>query len=337
MRRVIAIEQISPMDSLSVENRSLGCTEYQFYKLINELAKVESLEVICFNAKQNKEKINGVTYDSISNISNYAISNNDYTLFLRPLSDDILDKVKKSKLIWWRHNLYNQTEFLKSKNCFDNTTYFIFPSKDSLLQFNLNYSKNIRNNIVIPNILYEGEFLENKNKCIPRKNNHIVYASGWHKGVEKIVDIIRNYNDFHKKDPVILNIMHPGYGLKDLKSQLNYINTVLPSHSNILGKKGKSEYAFEIKQAFATIAPDFRETFGCVFAESIYLGTPVIYDKKNEPLKDITGDIGICDYNSIETVFRAINFLRYEFNGIVSLDKKYLLENNIELWKKIIL
>jgi glycosyltransferase involved in cell wall biosynthesis len=336
MTNIIVIDQNSSLDQIAVENRPLGATEYQLYKLIESLSLNTNYQIVCFNKKSTPQYIGNIYYKPLKLITDpVQHTQQGVVLYTQPIPVDIVLKYSQYTKIWWRHNLCSNTEIERHKKLIDETDYFVFPSRYALSQFTEVYNVNPNKTIVIPNILYEKEFIDTKLTTITKNTTHIVYGSAWSKGVETVVDVITAYNEHNISTPIVLQLMHPGYGIQKYNHQLEYIHHKLPHHSVVLGKLSKPLYAQHIKKALATIAPDFKETFGCVFAESLYLGTPVIYHNNNEALKQLVGPVGMCDYYSIGSVIDTINSFRQN-PRTCELSKEYLYDHCILLWHNLI-
>jgi glycosyltransferase involved in cell wall biosynthesis len=73
------------------------------------------------------------------------------------------------------------------------------------------------------------------------------------------------------------------------------------------------------------------------FAESYYLGTPVIADYRSGAVKEIIDNNYIVNYDNDEETFNKILFIKNNRDNIhVSLGEKFKLEYNINLWYDII-
>ena len=80
------------------------------------------------------------------------------------------------------------------------------------------------------------------------------------------------------------------------------------------------------------MAPRFPETFGCVFAESYYLGVPVIADIHSGAVKEIIDNEYIVDYDYPEKVYEKIQSLKTR--PAIKLDDKFL--TSIDKWEELL-
>ena len=80
----------------------------------------------------------------------------------------------------------------------------------------------------------------------------------------------------------------------------------------------------------------FPETFGCVFAEALHLGVPVLgnINSKNG-YHEILKKEYLCNFNNIPEVIKKIEEFR-EKRPIVKLDEKFYIKETIKNWLKLL-
>ena len=105
----------------------------------------------------------------------------------------------------------------------------------------------------------------------------------------------------------------------------------------IAGPQNKEDYAMIIKSSLCLLVSSFPETFGCVFTESYYLGTPVIADYRSGAVAEHLDNDYVFDYDDPEDVYEKLEWLRKNRDNVkVKLDHKFMMEPNIEKWKKLL-
>jgi glycosyltransferase involved in cell wall biosynthesis len=93
----------------------------------------------------------------------------------------------------------------------------------------------------------------------------------------------------------------------------------------------KEEYCSIIQSSLCTITTDFYETFGCVFAESYYLNTPVILSDKISAIHEFLNNDHMCNldnYDSFEA--RLLEF--YENRPLVYLKSSFMDNESLNCW-----
>lgn len=357
--KIIFVDYTSSHTHTSIKNRAIGASEYQFYNLIEKLSIYK--HIYCYNFIKNIIEIDNITYDNFDNFTD-NISNDDIIIFQRflPNNQAVLNKISKNMIYLWIHDITGPTLFLKNdttlkkfyandsikfkedylNNIHNNENYkFIYNSlfckklfEEYLLKYDITIKEN-RNHLIY-NILYDDELkIINNNKQI--NINNIVYASAWQKGIEKVISI---FDFIYTKDnSITLTLMSPGYDYHNFKDYEQSLKDKYKDNIVILGPVNKQEYAQVIQSACCVISSTFQETFGCVFAESYYLGTPVIADKKSGAVVEIIGEEHIVNYNNYDEVYNK--FMEIKNNRdklIINLGEKFSLDYNLKLWKHLL-
>ena len=358
---IIFVDYTSSHTHSSIKNRPIGASEYQFYNLIEKLSNYT--HIYCYNFMEKIIKIDNITYDNFNNFVDH-ISNDDIIIFQRflPNNQIILNKIQNNKVYLWIHDITASSLFLRN----DTTLINYYANNNNNIQFKKDYLNNIQTNknynfiynslfckklfeefllkydIVIEenrnhliyNILYEEE-LKTTNEINKININNIVYASAWQKGIEKVISI---FDFIYEKDnSTTLTLMSPGYDYHNFKDYEQKLKNKYKDNIVILGPVTKQEYAQVIKTACCVISSTFQETFGCVFAESYYLGTPVIADNKSGAVVEIIGQENIINYNNYNEVYnKFIEIKRNRNKFTIQLDEKFLLDYNLKLWKGLL-
>lgn len=362
--RFIFIDTSTTLTHNDVTNKAIGASEYQFYNLLKNLA--HKTEVFCFNFSVITPKIDNVNYVNIQQIIPFQLNENDVIVFQRFFPNDInlLNKVINNKVYVWVHDLTCIEVFVggnknlvpqlhENPSSFKNNilgffidkpnVHFIFPSdtaKSVFVDFFEIYGYNIdskRLNIIY-NILYPGEFESIKNmniNDITINKYQLVFASAWTKNIRDVVavfDYIYSKNNQYK-----LVLMSPGW---DTSLFVEYSSELKEKYGNsieILGPQNKNSYAQVIQSSLCVLTSTFKETFGCVFAEAYYLGTPVIADIRSGGVCEIIDKDYVIDYIDLENVYQKVCKLTEMRNTMqVKLDEKFMMDANIEKWLKIL-
>ena len=127
------------------------------------------------------------------------------------------------------------------------------------------------------------------------------------------------------------------HGYESNRECENEMKQKFGNNVEILGPQNKEKYAEIIKSALCVLISSFPETFGCVFTESYYLGTPVFADYRSGAVAEHLDKQFVLDYDNPEEVFNKLEWLRNERRFLdIKLDSKFLLDYNIEKWKKLL-
>ena len=315
MRLVYFYDSTSDKNHISVLQNPIGGSEYQMYNLIGELSKY--LSIICFNNTYESYSLDNVVYEPLCKIINHNFNDNDTIIFQRffPSDENIINKIKHLKIYIWCHDINtiqicsNNDPKIMNKFMFEddfknlvlfrryvtnkiinNNANFIFVSNYQKISFvrDLNYygiNVNESKLFIIYNILYEKEFA--LNKIIPCDVNYhdIVFASSWTKNIEKIIEIFEFI--MTKTNKFRLVLLSPGYDNNTIQKFAPLLQEKFRENVIIHASKNKNDYCEIIKSSLCVLSSRFPETFGCVFAESYYLGTPVIADSESGAVREI--------------------------------------------------
>ena len=358
MKKIIIIDSISNYTHIDISNKSVGSSEYQLYNLIKNL--LLDHKIVCYNQIKEENILDGVLYLNYNNLEKDNIIKSDIILINKyfPINTKILNKIIKNKIFFWIHNLIEDKIFLNNEYIYikhfkENQEQLkkvidvIFLKRNVFFILNSNFTKKIFLNyfnnhnlvvdenktIIINNILYNYDFVKIKNTKLSINTYNLVYASNWEKG---IFDILKLFDYILKKDKnFILTLLSPTNNI-DIKFK-NELKKKYGNNINIVGSVNKEEYCKIIKSSLCVLTSKFSETFGSIFAESLYLGTPVIGDINSGAVPEIIGDNFIVNYDDQDKFYNKLIEIKNYRNIInVKLNEKYLFEKNFLLWIEII-
>jgi hypothetical protein len=360
-QKIVLLDITSNNDHINIKNKAIGASEYQLYNLVNVLSK--NYNITCYNNKNNTT-IDNIIYKSWQkDLLIDQIEQNTNIIIQRMLPNvkkEVYDKIKNNKIYLWVHDLISNDYFLfnytgderkyynNSNNFKDEILQTIYENKNIHFVFVSNYIKEQfiiffkKYNIVfkkyrlnvIYNILYEEEFINIKNNNIVVNKNYITYASAWQKGIEQVINVF----DHAKKvdNDLKLVLLSPGYDWNNFKDYADNLKTKYKDDVIIHGPVNKEEYSKIIKESMVVLTTTFRETFGCVFAESYYLETPVIADYRSGAVKEIIDNNYIVNFDNKQETVNKILYLKQNRDNIkIKLDDKFMLDYNIHLWNKL--
>jgi len=348
--RIIFIDGVDMpnLNHRDIKNRAIGASEYQFYNLIGEFSKL-NLEIICYNNSYENIIIDKVQYKNIKYIKSDIFRINDKIIVQRMCALIPTLLIETNEIIVWFHDKPDDFIFKLSKSC-EESLFIINKNKNIHFVFNSETTKEVYLDFiykkgilfddnrceVIYNILYEDDFIEYKDKNFEIDRNTIIFGSAWMKGIDIIMQVFHYI--VQRNNDIKLILLSPGYDYHVWQEYKLQIENVFKERLVVLGPVDKKTYCEIIKSSLCVISPVTFETFGCIFAESYYLGTPVIADIRTGAVKEIIDNEFIVDYSNPESVLQKILFLQENRDNIkVVLDNKFLLEENLFLWKNFVL
>jgi glycosyltransferase involved in cell wall biosynthesis len=195
----------------------------------------------------------------------------------------IYNKIKYNKILLWIHDLTEKNVFLfnydeEERKLYNNNKLYII----NILKIFYN-NKNI-------NYIFVSNFIRDKFK------NYITYVSAWQKGIEHVVNVFEHVRKYDNELKLVL-LTH-GYEWHNFKDYAEELKKKYSDNIIIYGLVNKNQYSKIIKESMVVLTTIFQETFGCVFAESYYLGTLVIADYKSGVVKVIIDNNYIVDFDN---------------------------------------
>ena len=354
-KNIYFIDLTSGLTHLETNGVAIGASEHQFYSLIQEL-KNNNYNIHVFNKiTENKliDSINYYNYEKIYDMTDIIGKSNLIIQRFKIIDKKFNEIFKDNKKYLWIHDLNHEWVLTANSNqnfinLFRNNKkdfFYNYLSDNIHFIFNSEYTKKLyydmfnENGIhlnndrfeIIYNILYENEFKDLVKK--ESKNNYIVFASAWHKGIDYVINLFRCLCKYDNETRLFL--MCPGYMHDRYKDYEKVIKNEFGARVVIFGALKKKDYAKVISGALCVLSGVYSETFGCVFAESYYLGTPVIADIRTGAPKEFIDNNFIINYeNPVEFLIKISELKKTRPN--IKLDGKFKLEYNINLWKKIL-
>jgi len=362
-KQLTFIDLTASFNHKSIKNRAIGASEYQCYNLIEILSQTHP--ITCYSLNKDVVNIDNILYKSFErDLLNDDIEINSVVIVQRMLpniKNIIYNKIKNNKILWWIHDLAEMYVFMCNYTSEEQTYYknmerfrneilreiyenkninFVFVShfiKDKYVIYFKNHGFEIEQSRlhVIYNIMYEEEYAGVKNEIIPVNKNYITYASAWQKGIEHVISVFDYAKKYDRELKLVL--LSPGYDWNNWNSYANDLKQKYGKDVIIHGPVDKLKYSRIIKESLVVLSTIFEETFGCVFAESYYLGTPVIADHRSGAIREIIDNNFIVNFDNKEETFNKIMEVKNNRNNTnVRLNEKFGLEENLKLWNSII-
>jgi len=312
-----------------------GASEFLFYLTTKELAKYINLSI--FN-RDIPQILDNIEYKFIDTNLNPNIENINNSVIIIQRHFDIAINLHKinpnNKYIIWNHDyLEGESNYLTgSYNFMDINNYFSQNNIKiiSVSNFHRNNIKSILPNVSVTpiyNSLFPEYFVKNKN--INYDKNKLIFASNWAKGLDRVLNIGMEYYKYNKEFKLLL--------IKPTYCEWNPELQKYPFIEKIGCITNKVEYCNLLQECLALLSTSFPETFGCVFAEALHLGVPVIGDSSIQAgFHEIIPQEFMCNFNKPNEVINKIESFRNR-RPSVNLDEKFYSESVIEKWKDFIL
>ena len=316
----------------SIIDGGSGASEFLFYLTIKSLSR--HFNIVVYNSN-SPCKIDDIEYRFLPDNMNPDIDNNSVVIVQRHFNILIdLHKLNPlNKYILWSHD-YLEEEFNHLSGNYDVSSinnYFLKHNIHivSVSHFHKsNILKRLSNVNVTPiyNALFPEFFIKDSN--INFDKNKIIFASNWVKGLDKVLNIGKYYYKKNKDFKLIL--IKPKYC--EWEPDL--------SEYPFIEKRGcienKNEYCKLLQSCLCVFSTSYPETFGCVFAEALHLGVPVIGDNSVQAgFHEIIPQELMCNFNNPDKVINIIENLRTNRPN-VTLDSKFYYESVINEWVKLL-
>jgi len=327
---------------LSILNDGGGASELLFYTLAHNLSK--DYKVIIYNLEKEQLILDNIEYNYFNRNNLDFIKNINNSVFIIQRHFDIaidLHKINsKNKYILWSHD-YLEYSFSNLSGNYSQDYINAYYSKNaiSIVAVSNFHKNNVMSKFpntsiyVIYNALFPELYVKHDLTNIDFNDNHIMFASSWSKGLHNVINIACEYYKVNSSFKLLL--LKPSYDTRDYDFS-NY------PFINVLGNiKNKSEYCKLLQSCLCVLTTSYQETFGCVFAEALHLGVPVIGDNSiKSGFQEIISEENLCNFRDSQEVIKKINTLKelrqnhnYKLN--ITLDSKFYSEQIIEQWKKV--
>jgi len=317
----------------SIVNSGCGASEFLFYTTAYKLSKY--FNVTIYNrGNHNPQVIDNINYLYLYDNRNMIDNINNSIVIVQRNFDLIYNLHKKNhnnRYILWSHDhIQNKKSHLFNSRTYDDiNNYFSMNNIDIVVvsDFHKNTISNCFPDVKIYRI-YNAVFPEYivRNPNISYDKNQIVFASNWGKGINKILKIGLEYSKINTDFKLIL--LKPNYC--DWQPDLSRY----PFVKMIGNIKNKIEYCELLQKSLCVLTTSYPETFGCVFAEALHLGVPVIGDNNIKAgFQEIIKPEYLCNFNDPKKVINIIDIIRKD---IVKLDDKFYEDSVIKEWIKLI-
>ena len=318
----------------TIINSGGGASEFLFFLTAYKLSAFFNVTV--FNRDRDEKRIDSVQYLFLPDNLNPNIENINNSVVIVQRSFNIvinLNKINSSnQYILWSHDYLQKTfDNLSNFTPLEINTYFSENNIKTVSVSNF-HKKNLHNLMtdirIIPiyNALFDEYYPKNE---IKYNKNNILFASNWGKGINKVLRIGEEY--YKKNKDFKLIMLKPSYctWMPDF-DKYPFIDCI----GNIANKE---EYCKIMKSCLCVLSTSYPETFGCVFAEALHLGVPVICDKSVESgTHEIIQEEHCCNFNNPIEVIKIIEEF-YEARPVVKLNEKFYEKNIINEWIKLIM
>ena len=318
----------------SIIKNGNGASEVLFYLTAKTLSA--HFNVIVYN-RDSPCKIDNIEYRFLADNMNPDIENinNSIVIIQRHfnLAIDLHKINSNNKYIIWSHD-YLEKEFNYLSGNYSPSEINNYFSKNNVRIVSVSHFH--KSNILsrLPNVnvtpIYNALFPEYFTKHTDNNydKNTIIFASNWAKGLDKVINIGKHYYDRNKEFKLIL--IKPKYC--EWEPELH----TYP----FIEKRGciesKDEYCKLLQSCLCVFSTSYPETFGCVFAEALHLGVPVIGDNSVKAgFHEIIPHQLMCNFNNPNEVIDKIENLRTNTPN-VTLDNKFYDKSVIIEWVKLL-
>jgi hypothetical protein len=330
---------------LSILNDGGGASELLFYTIAYNLSK--DYKVIIYNLEKEQLTLDNIEYNYFNRNNLDFIKNIENSVFIVQRHFDIVIDLhrinSKNKYILWSHD-YLEHSFSNLSGNYSNDYINAYYSKNaiSIVAVSHFHKDNIMSKFpntsiyVIYNALFPELYVKRDSTNIDLNINHIMFASSWSKGLYNVINISYEYYKVNSSFKLLL--LKPSY------DTCNYNFSIYP-FINVLGNiKNKSEYCKLLQSCLCVLTTSFQETFGCIFAEALHLGVPVIGDNSIKAgFQEIIPKEYLCNFRDTQEVIKKINTLKEQRQNHnseqklnITLDSKFYSKQIIEQWKKLV-
>jgi hypothetical protein len=293
-----------------------GASEWLFYLTAYKL----NTNIIYTGTSNIIDNIKYINYHSI----NFNDINNSIIIIHRDF--ELLMKIHKqnsnNKYLLWSHDYIIPRTNNDINDYFKNNNISIIAGSEFHKKNILSVFPDI-NVIFIYNALFPEYFP--KNPQIEYNNNQILFASSWNKGLQNVLKIAKEYFKINNNFRLIL--LRPSYCVGKSIDIEEYPFIIIKG--NIQNKR---QYCELIQQSLCVISTNFAETFGCVFAEALHLGVPVLGNNSiKSGFHEFIPKDHLVNFDNIDQVIIKIEEFRKN-RPIVKLDDAFYEKSILDNW-----
>lgn len=332
MRAIFIINQNS--NHQKIISKGGGASEWLFFLTAYKLSQIEGNEIIIYNKDETEQILDGIQYKYYANVEIIKTIQNETVIMQRELLTlKIIHEINpNNKYYCWCHDHYSNKYQSTNKPSMINE-YF---SKNNIQVICISKFQKRIYRAKLPRVtihlIYNAIFKEYYPKLsnINYNKDVMLFASNWEKRLDVVLRGCRNY---HNKNPNFrVYLLKPAYVKDDgddWKRRFPFIE--------IKGcVKDKTEYSKLIQGCLGVFGTHFPETFGCVFAEALHLGVPVIGDNSIETgYKEFIPSNLLCNFNNADKIAAKIEEI-YNNRPNVKLDDKFYADQVIQEWMKLL-
>lgn len=311
-----------------------GATEFLGYMLAYKLSKVYTVKV--FNLEPS-QRIDNIEYrylpveleEEARSAGNSVFIILDYIDF--PIG--LCHINKNHKYILWCHNYLegDWQKYMRIRFSLEDVNTFYSQNNITTVAVSQFHGRNISsifpdmNVVPIYNSIHPELFPRRQDP--PYDRNKMIFASRWSKGLDKVIGIGIEYYKRNRDFKLVL--IKPSYCKWDPDTSF------LPFIEKRGNVPSKEEYSALLQSCLAVFSTSFPETFGCVFAEALHLGVPVICDTSVESgVHEIVEKKHCCDFNDHEQVIGLIETFRKN-RPEVSLGARFYDTSVLKDWEAL--
>jgi glycosyltransferase involved in cell wall biosynthesis len=313
-------------DHQYIATAGAGASEFLYYITMYKLSKYYNLTIFYLAKSKTLDDVEYTEFNSdnvsfIKNINNSPfIVQRDFNLLIK-----LFDSNDSNKYMLWTHDHnYHETGETMEK---------FIKYKIPIIVIS-NYHKKHwegRYTGITTHIIHNALFPEffPKDETIQYNKDHIIVASGWaSRDMSKVFQISSEY--YKKNNNYRLILITPSYSPDSDIDQDKY--PFILKKGNL---KDKGEYSKLLQSCLCVFSTSTSETFGCVFAEALHLGVPVIIDNTNSGPNEVVPAEYILDFNNTEAVIDRIEEYRQN-RPKVFLNEKFYEKAIIQEWRNFI-
>jgi glycosyltransferase involved in cell wall biosynthesis len=312
-----------------------GASELLFYRTIFALSSFFDITIYNYGESTVLDGIQYIhfTFENLSFIKNITGS----TVVIQRYFDKAIQLHKTNStnhyIIWSHDYMEHSSSILRNEYTYEELNAYISNNYIDVVAVSQFHKKNLLSYMptITVHTIYNALFpdLYTKHDNIPINKNHIVFASNWGKGLDRVIHIGREYYTINPE--FRLRLIKPSYcnWTPDL-SHYPFIE--------LIGCiKDKNEYCRLMQSCLCVLTTSYPETFGCVFAEALHIGVPVIADKSvSAGYLEFVSPTHQCNFNHPSEVITLIEQFRVNVPEISLPDHLYC-DEIMKDWRELLL